>query len=71
VTIDLPLLKISISEEARVESLKLSKPKFPKKITTVDLKGARVDRSWKSGRVCSGEEEGKEEDLSRWLRRTS
>jgi hypothetical protein len=71
VSTDLPLRKIAISEKARVESLKLPKLELSKQIMTVDLKGTRVDRSWKSGRACSREEEEKEADLSRRSRRTA
>jgi hypothetical protein len=71
VSANLLLQKITILEETRVESLKLSKPELPKQITTVDLKGIRVDRSWKSGRACSGEKEGKEAYLSHRSRGTT
>jgi hypothetical protein len=46
-----------------VESLKFPKPELPKQITTVDLKGTHIDRSWKYGRACSREKERKEDDL--------
>jgi hypothetical protein len=63
VSADLPLQKIAIYEEARAESWKFPKPESLKQITTVDLKGTCVDRSWKSGRVFSEEKERNEPDL--------